>query len=150
MTQKSGFYNKLAQFNANFFEYKGFLMPESFAGYDPKKEYKVAIADSSYLRKFEIIGIDATILIQKCFHQELNRLSNQELTFITLCRNKVEKIDQGNILKICPTHFRWVGNSDNSGNFFEDKILEWNLKVKITPSTDKMNSLVDLFLAIQV
>ncbi len=112
--------------------------------YDSTKDYKLAIADTNFLCKFEIIGVDAAILVQKSFNQELNRLSNQELTFIALCQDNGEKIDEGNILKICPTHFRWVGNNDHSGNFLENLALKWNLKVKITSSTYKINSLAIL------
>ena len=119
-------------------------MAKTLENYNPEKEYKVALADTNFLRKFEIIGVDALILVQKVFNKNLNLLSDQELISLALCQKNGEKIDEGKIIKLCPTHFRWVGNSANSGNFFADQILERNLKVKITDSTDKMNSLVIL------
>ncbi len=149
MPQKSGFYNQLSQLNADFGEKDGFLIAQSFQDQTIDEECKacqekVAITDTSFLRKFEIIGVDATIFVKKIFNQDLNRLACQELTQIALFQDNGEKIDEGNILKICPTHFRWIGSSNNSGNFFTSKILEWNLKVKITDTTDKINSLAVL------
>ena len=143
---KSGFYNNLAKLTNDFKEHQGFLMANEFTNYGALKEYwncrqKVTLNDNSFFRKFEITGVDAAVLVNRCFTEELNRLSAQQICYTVLCNDSGNLIDEGFIYKICPNHFRWVGSSDAVGDFLQEKINQLNLSAYISDITQKLNNL---------
>ena len=146
LTQKSGFHPKTSELTGNFTEYNGFWMPLHYNNYGSIKEYwacrqNVAVIDLTPLRKFEITGKDAEILMQRSFTRNIKKLATGQVVYSALCYPTGGVLDEGTVFKMSNTHFRWIGGCDYGGEFLREKGLEWGLKTEVKPSTKDMHNI---------
>jgi aminomethyltransferase len=147
MTQETGFHARTSELTRDFVEYNGYWMPNSFTNHGAIAEYwacreKCIIMDLSALRKFEVIGTDAELLMQRCLTRNIRKMSDGHVMYTAMCYDTGTMIDDGTLFRLGPDNFRWIGGSDYGGEWLRTKAEELGLKnVRIKSSTDQLHNL---------
>ena len=146
MTRQSGFHDRLEALGAKFVEYKGFWLPSYFEGYGPVSEYwacrtKACVMDLSALRKFEITGPDAELLLQTAVTRDIRKLAVGQVVYTALCYPHGGMLDDATVFRLAPQAFRLVCGDDYCGEWLRKLADERGLHVRIRASTDHLHNL---------
>lgn len=146
MTRQSGFHDRLEALGAKFVEYKGFWLPSYFEGYGPVSEYwacrtKACVMDLSALRKFEITGPDAELLLQTAVTRDIRKLAVGQVVYTALCYPHGGMLDDATVFRLAPQAFRLVCGDDYCGEWLRKLADERGLHVRIRASTDQLHNL---------
>lgn len=146
MTRQTAFHDRFAALTRDFVEYKGFWLPNTFAGSDPVEEYRacregVVMMDLSALRKFEITGPDAEALCQWVLTRDVTKLGTGQVVYSAMCYPHGGMIDDGTLFRLGPDRFRWIGGSDFGGEWMREQAQALGLNVMIRGSTDQLHNL---------
>ncbi len=146
MTKETGFHNKTSQLTRNFTEYNGYWLANNFTNYGCTAEYwacreGVVVTDLSPLRKYEVVGPDAEILIQTCVTRDIRRLSAGQIVYTAMCYESGGMIDDGTVFKLGKDNFRWIGGNDTSGLWLRQQAQERNLRAWVKDSTSQLHNL---------
>lgn len=146
MTRQSGFHDRLEALGAKFVEYKGFWLPSYFEGYGPVSEYwgcrtKVCVMDLSALRKFEITGPDAELLLQAAVTRDIRKLAVGQVVYTALCYPHGGMLDDATVFRLAPQAFRLVCGDEYCGEWLRNLAVERGLQVSIRASTDQLHNL---------
>ncbi|MGH6946925.1 MAG: DUF1989 domain-containing protein, partial [Kiloniellales bacterium] len=146
MTKETGFHQRTSALTRNFVEYKGYWLPNEFTNRGAIEEYwacreKATIMDLSALRKFEVLGPDAELLLQTCLTRNVRRLSAGEVVYSALCYDTGTMIDDGTLFRLGADNFRWICGTDFCGEWLRAKAGERGLDVRVKSSTDQLHNL---------
>ena len=146
MTKETGFHTKTSELTRNYTEYNGFWLASSFTNYGATAEYwacreRAIITDLSPLRKYEVVGPDAEVLLQTCVTRDIRRLSTGQVVYTAMCYESGGMIDDGTVYKLGKDNFRWVGGSDASGLWIRQQAQERKLKAWVKDATSQLHNL---------
>jgi len=146
MTLETGFHPRTSKLTREFTEYAGHWLAQSYTNLGAVAEYwacreAVAVADLSPLRKAEVVGPDAELLLQTCVTRDMRRLSVGQVVYTALCLESGGMIDDGTVFKLGPDNFRWIGGSDESILWLRKQAQARDLKVWVKDSTAQLHNL---------
>ncbi len=146
LTRESAFYPATSKLTRSFVDYRGFWLPTCFTGEGPIAEYwacreKAAVMDLSPLRKFEVTGPDAELLLQRTVTRDIRKLTVGQVVYTALCYDHGGMIDDATVFRLGPANFRVVCGEEFTGKWLRDKAAEWGLKVWVKSSTDQLHNI---------
>lgn len=145
MTEKSAFHTSAEAAGARFVEYEGYWFPGAF-GDDIMKEYwacreRVVVMDLTALRKFDVTGPDAGVLLQSTVTRELKTLADGQVAYTAMCNEDGGMIVDGTVFRFDDHTFRWVGYTDDDGPWLTRQAERLGLDVGVEPVTDRVHNL---------
>ena len=146
LTRETGFHSRTSQHTRNFTEYEGYWLANSYTRYGAVDEYwacregAVAI-DLSALRKYEVTGPDAELLLQTCVTRDIRRLAVGQVVYTAMCYENGGMIDDGTVFRLGQNNFRWVGGSDKSGLWLREQAQLLGLQAWVRNSTEQLHNL---------
>lgn len=146
LTRETAFHARASQLTRNFTEYRGYWLPTCYSSHGPVDEYwacreHAAIMDLSPLRKFEVIGPDAEILLQTTFTRDVTKLAVGQVIYGAMCYDHGGMIDDGTVFRLGPTNFRWVCGDEYTGQWLRQQAAQRGLKAWVKSSTDHLANL---------
>jgi aminomethyltransferase len=146
LTKETGFHSRTSQHTRNFTEYQGYWLANSYTKYGAVDEYwacrEAAVAiDLSALRKYEVTGPDAELLLQTCVTRDIRRLAIGQVVYTAMCYENGGMIDDGTVFRLGQDNFRWVGGSDESGLWLREQAQQLGLQAWVRNSTDQLHNL---------
>ncbi len=146
MTKETGFHARTSALTRNFTEYAGYWLANDFTNLGAIAEYwacreGVIATDLSPLRKAEVLGPDAELLLQTCVTRDVRRLSAGRVVYTAMCQQSGGMIDDGTVFRFGKDNFRWIGGSDDSILWLRQQAKERNLKAWVKDSTDQLHNL---------
>lgn len=146
LTRASAFHPRISLLTRTFVEYRGFWLPTCYTGEGPIAEYwacreKAAVMDLSPLRKFEVTGPDAEVLLQRTATRDIRKLTVGQVVYTALCYDSGGMLDDATIFRLGPANFRVVCGEEFTGKWLRDKAAEWGLKAWVKSSTDQLHNI---------
>jgi aminomethyltransferase len=146
LTRESAFHPRTSQLTESFVEYRGFWLPHCFNNEGAIAEYwacreKLAVMDLSPLRKWEVLGPDAEVLMQRTITRDVRKLSVGQVVYTALCNETGGMIDDATVFRLGPDNFRFVGGDEYDGIWLRDVAQREGLRVFVKPSTDELHNL---------
>jgi len=146
LTKETGFHAKTSEQTRNFTEYAGYWLANSYTRHGVIDEYwgcreKAAVIDLSPLRKYEITGPDAELLLQTCVTRDIRRLTPGQVVYTAMCYENGGMIDDGTVFRLGQDNFRWIGGSDESGIWLREQAAKLGLQAWVRNSTDQLHNL---------
>ena len=146
MTQQTGFHSRTAALTRNFTEYNGYWLANDFTNLGGIAEYwacreGVVITDLSPLRKAEVVGPDAELLLQTCVTRDIRRLSAGQVVYTAMCHESGGMIDDGTVFRLRRDNLRWVGGNDHSIEWLRKQAVERGLNTWVKDSTEQLHNL---------
>lgn len=146
MTKETGFHKNTAALTRNFTEYNGYWLANSFTNHGAIAEYwacreGVIMTDLSPLRKYEVTGPDAELLLNTCVTRDIRKLAVGQVVYTAMCYESGGMIDDGTVFRLCKNNFRWIGGCDSSGLWLRQQAEKLKLRAWVKNSTTQMNNL---------
>ena len=146
LTRETGFHARTSEHTRNFTEYEGYWLANSYTQYGVLDEYwacreRAAVIDLSALRKYEVTGPDAELLMQTCVTRDIRRLSPGQIVYTAMCYDNGGMIDDGTVFRLGQDNFRWIGGSDESGIWLREQAEKLGLQAWVRNSTDQLHNL---------
>lgn len=146
LTRETAFHPRLSAMTRDYVEYRGYWLPNSFAGHGPTAEYwacreAAALIDLSPLRKFEVTGPDAEALLQHCLTRDVRKLSVGQVVYSAMCYEHGGMIDDGTLFKLGDNNFRWIGGDDFSGIWLRQQAEKMGYHAWVRSSTDQLHNI---------
>ena len=146
LTKETGFHPKTSEHTRNFTEYSGYWLANSYTKHGAISEYwacreGAAVIDLSPLRKYEVLGPDAELLLQTCVTRNIRRLAIGQVVYTAMCYENGGMIDDGTVFRLGQNNFRWIGGSDTSGIWLREQAQNLGLNVWVRNSTDQLHNL---------
>ena len=146
LTRETAFHPRLAALTRHYTEYRGYWLPTRFANDGPVEEYwacreRVALADLSPLRKFEVTGPDAEALLQYCLTRDMRRLATGQVVYTAMCYENGGMIDDGTVFRLGPNNFRWIGGDDFSGQWLREQAAKRGYHAWVRSSTEQLHNI---------
>jgi aminomethyltransferase len=146
LTKETGFHSRTLQHTRNFTEYAGYWLANSYTQHGAIDEYwacreGAVVIDLSPLRKYEVLGPDAELLLQTCVTRDVRRLAVGQVVYTAMCYENGGMIDDGTVFRLGQDNFRWVGGSDESGIWLREQAQKLGLHVWVRNSTDQLHNL---------
>ncbi len=146
LTKETGFHTRTQQHTRKFTEYAGYWLANSYVQHGAIDEYwacreGVAVIDLSPLRKYEVLGPDAELLLQTCVTRDIRRLAIGQVVYTAMCYENGGMIDDGTVFRLGQDNFRWVGGSDESGIWLREQAQKLGLQAWVRNSTDQLHNL---------
>ncbi len=146
LTKETGFHSRTSALSRDFVNYEGYWLPNSYRDHGPTNEYwacrQAAVAiDLSPLRKYEVLGPDAELLMQTCLTRDIRRLTTGQVVYTAMCYHNGTMIDDGTVFKLSQNNFRWIGGSDTSGLWLRQQAQDRGLQVWVKESTNQLHNL---------
>jgi aminomethyltransferase len=145
LTRQSGFHPRTSALTRNFVDYRGFWLATCYTGEGPIAEYwacreRAVVMDLSALRKFEVIGPDAEVLMQMAVTRDVTKLAVGQIVYTAMCYETGGMIDDGTVFRLGPTNFRWVCGDDYCGVWLRELAAKFGLKAWVKSSTDQLHN----------
>ena len=120
LTEHSAFHERTSELTRQFVVARDVWLPQSYESSRSHEEYDacrnaVTIQDMSSIRKFDVLGPDAEVLLQKTMTRDINKLSVNRGIYALMCDDAGNVIDDGTLFRLTPDTFRWCCASDDSG-----------------------------------
>lgn len=146
LTRETAFHPRLSAMTRDYVEYRGYWLPNSFAGHGPTAEYwacreAAALIDLSPLRKFEVTGPDAEALLQHCLTRDVRKLSVGQVVYSAMCYEHGGMIDDGTLFRLGDNNFRWIGGDDFSGIWLRQQAEKMGYHAWVRSSTDQLHNI---------
>ena len=146
LSRETGFHPRTSQLTRNFTEYRGFWLPSSFTKSGPIDEYwacreRAVAIDLSALRKFEVVGPDAEVLLQHTLTRNVRRLAVGQVVYSAMCYENGGMLDDGTAFRMGPESFRWVCGDDYCGVWLREQAKTLGLHAWVKSSTDQLHNL---------
>jgi len=146
LTKETGFHSKTLQHTRNFTEYAGYWLANSYTKHGAIGEYwacreAAVVIDLSPLRKYEVLGPDAELLMQTCVTRNIRRLAVGQVVYTAMCYENGGMIDDGTVFRLGQDNFRWIGGNDESGIWLREQAQKLGLEVWVRSSTDQLHNL---------
>ena len=101
----------------------------------------MVIIDLSPLRKYEVTGPDAELLMQTCVTRDVRRLATGQVVYTAMCYENGGMVDDGTVFRLGQNNFRWIGGSDDSGLWLREQAQKLGLEAWVRNSTDQLHNL---------
>ncbi|MEM7562173.1 MAG: DUF1989 domain-containing protein [Pseudomonadota bacterium] len=146
MTKETGFHSRTSEHTRNFTEYAGYWLANSYTKYGAIDEYwacreGAVVIDLSPLRKYEVTGPDAELLMQTCVTRNIRRLAVGQVVYTAMCYENGGMIDDGTVFRLGQDNFRWIGGCDTSGIWLREQAAKLGLQAWVRNSTDQLHNL---------
>lgn len=146
MTKDTAFHERTSTLTRHFVEYKGYWLPHVYSSNGAIEEYwacreKAVVMDLSPLRKFEVTGPDAEILMNHVLTRDVTKLSIGQVVYSAMCYPHGGMIDDGTLFRLGRDNFRWVGGDDYGGIWIREQAEKAGMKVMVRSSTDQLHNL---------
>ena len=146
LTKETGFHPRTSRLTRNFSDYNGYWLADAYTGHGAVAEYwacrqAAAVIDLSPLRKYEVSGPDAELLLQTCVTRDVRRLSDGQVVYTAMCYDTGGMIDDGTVFRLSRQNFRWIGGDDASGLWLRRQAQERGLRAWVKDSTDQLHNL---------
>ena len=145
MTKETGFHKNTSKLTKNFDNYNGYWLPLEYENLGAIKEYwqcreAVAMIDLAPLRKFEVYGQDAEVLMQYALTKDVRKLAVGQVVYSAMCYDNGCMIDDGTLFRLDDNNFRWIGGSDDGGKHLRKIAEDRGLDVRVKSSTDQLHN----------
>lgn len=146
MTQETAFHPETSARTRNMVEYRGYWLPNAYAGAGPIDEYwacreRAAVIDLSPLRKWEVTGPDAEALMQWVLTRDVKKLAAGQVVYSAMCYEHGGMIDDGTLFRLGRDQFRWIGGDAFGGIWIREQAEKLGLKVMVRSSTDQLHNI---------
>lgn len=146
MTKETGFHPRTSALTRNFSEYRGYWLPDSFTNHGELAEYwacreKATVMDLSPLRKVEVVGPDAEVLLQQTLTRNVRRLAVGQVVYSAMCYDTGGMIDDGTLFRLGGQNFRWIGGDDYGGIWLREQAKTLGLNAWVKSSSDQLHNL---------
>ncbi len=146
LTQETGFHSRTSEHTRNFTEYAGYWLANSYTNHGAVDEYlacreAAVVIDLSPLRKYEVTGPDAELLLQTCVTRDIRRLAVGQVVYTAMCYENGGMIDDGTVFRLGQNNFRWIGGSDESGIWLREQAEALGLRAWVRNSTEQLHNL---------
>jgi len=146
MTRETGFHARTSQHTRNFTEYAGYWLANSYTKHGVIDEYwacreGAVVTDLSPLRKYEITGPDAELLMQTCVTRDMRRLTPGQVVYTAMCYENGGMIDDGTVFRLGRDNFRWIGGNDESGIWLREQANKLGLQSWVRNSSNQLHNL---------
>ncbi len=146
LTKETGFHTRTLQHTRNFTEYAGYWLANSYTKHGAIDEYwacreGAVVIDLSPLRKYEVLGPDAELLMQTCVTRNIRRLAVGQVVYTAMCYENGGMIDDGTVYRLGQDNFRWIGGSDESGIWLREQAEKLGIEAWVRNSTDQLHNL---------
>ncbi|MBY6139441.1 aminomethyltransferase family protein [Leisingera daeponensis] len=136
ISQNSAFHERLEPLTQHFAPARDLWAPVSFPSHGTTGEYwacrnAVTVQDMSGLRKYDIAGPDAEVLLQRATTRNVAKLAVWRGSYTLMCDEAGTVIDDGTLFRLAPDLFRWCCGSEESGRVLETLAQEMGLQVRI-------------------
>jgi aminomethyltransferase len=146
LTKETGFHPRTSALTRNIAEYRGYWLPTSYNNRGAIDEYwacreKAVMIDLSPLRKFEVLGPDAEVLLQHVLTRNVRRLAVGQVVYSAMCYPHGGMLDDGTLLRLGPDNFRWIGGDDYGGLWMREEAKRLGYRVWIKSSTNQLHNI---------
>lgn len=147
LTKHTAFHPRTSALTRQFTEYRGYWVPSSYDGHGALEEYwacreRAAIMDLSPLRKFEVLGPDAEMLLQRCVTRNIRKLSHGQVVYSAVCNETGGMIDDCTVFRLGDTNFRFVSGDEYTGTWLREQAERLELdRVWVKHSTDQLHNI---------
>ena len=146
LTQETAFHPRTSALTRNFTEYRGYWLPTCFRNNGAVEEYyacreRAIVTDLSPLRKFEVLGPDAEVLMQWTLTRNVRKLAVGQVVYSSMCYPHGGMMDDGTLLRLGHDNFRWIGGDDYGGIWLREQAQKLGLKVWVKSSTDQIHNI---------
>ncbi len=146
LTKETGFHSRTSKHTRNFTEYEGYWLANSYTKHGALDEYwacreGAVVIDLSALRKYEVTGPDAELLLQTCVTRNIRRLAVGQVVYTAMCYENGGMIDDGTVFRLGQDNFRWIGGNDESGIWLREQAEKLGLQAWVRNSTGQLNNL---------
>jgi glycine cleavage system T protein (aminomethyltransferase) len=146
LTRETAFHSRTSTLTESFVEYRGYWLPHCYNNEGAIAEYwacreKLAVMDLSPLRKWEILGPDAEMLMQWTVSRDIRKLAIGQVVYTALCNETGGMIDDATVFRLGQDNFRFVGGDEYDGIWMRELAERLGLKVWIKPTTDQLHNL---------
>jgi len=120
LTEHSAFHERTSALTRQYTVARDVWLPQSFEATRSIEEYHacreaVTVQDMSSLRKFDVLGPDAEVLLQEAITRDVTKLSTNRGVYALMCDDTGSIIDDGTLFRLTDNTFRWCCGSDDSG-----------------------------------
>jgi aminomethyltransferase len=98
------------------------------------------VMDLSPLRKWEVLGPDAELLIQHAITRDARRLAVGHVVYTAVCNETGGMIDDATVFRLGDDNFRFIGGDPYDGVWLKELAERPGLKVWVKPSTDELHN----------
>ncbi|MGI9030108.1 MAG: DUF1989 domain-containing protein [Ilumatobacteraceae bacterium] len=146
LTKETGFMPRWNALTRRVTEYRGYWLPTSFSGNGMLEEYwacreRAAVMDLSPLRKYEITGPDAEVLVQATVTRDIRKLAVGQVVYTAMCNHHGGVMDDVTIFRLGDDLFRLVGGEPHDGVWLREQATRMGLRVWVKESTDQLHNL---------
>lgn len=143
LTKETAFHACFARHTRAFSEYRGYWLASHFNNGGVVDEYWAAreaavITDLSPLRKFEVTGPDAEVLMQYAVTRDIGKLAQGQVVYTAMCYEHGGMLDDGTVFRLGPNNFRWIGGDEYGGEHLRQLAGKLDLKCWVRSSTDQL------------
>jgi aminomethyltransferase len=136
ISQESAFHDRLAPLTQHFAPARDLWVPVSYPAHGTLGEYwacrqAVTVQDMSGLRKYDIIGPDAEVLMQLATTRNVAKLPVWRGAYTLMCDESGSVIDDGTLFRLAPEIFRWCCGSEESGRALQELADTRGLQVRV-------------------
>ena len=145
MTKETGFHPRTSDLTRDFVEYRGYWLPDCFEGEGTIAEYwacreRAAIMDLSPLRKWEVVGPDAELLMQRAITRDARKLSVGQVTYTAVCNETGGMLDDATVYRLADDNFRFVTGDEYTGVHLRELAEAESLRAWVKQSTDELHN----------
>ncbi|MDQ6816819.1 MAG: DUF1989 domain-containing protein [Actinomycetota bacterium] len=145
LTRETAFHSRTSALTKSFVEYRGYWLPHCFNNEGAIAEYwacreKLAVMDLSPLRKWEVLGPDAELLMQQTVTRDIRKLAVGQVVYTALCNETGGMIDDATVFRMADNNFRFVGGDEYDGIWLREVAERQGLRAWIKPSTDQLHN----------
>jgi glycine cleavage system T protein (aminomethyltransferase) len=146
LSKETAFHPRTSQLTTSFVEYRGYWLPHCFNNEGAIAEYwacreKAVVMDLSPLRKWEVLGPDGELLMQRTVTRNIRRLAVGQVVYTALCNETGGMIDDATVFRLGDDNFRFVGGDAYDGVWLKQQAETMGLKAFVKPSTDQLHNL---------
>ena len=146
MTKETAFHSRTSALTRDLVEYRGYWLPDCFEGEGTIAEYwacreAAVVMDLSPLRKFEVLGPDAEMLIQRAITRNARKLSVGQVTYTAVCNETGGMLDDATVYRLADDNFRFVAGDPYTGVHLTKLAEAESMRVWVKPSTDQLHNL---------
>lgn len=145
MTQETAFHPRTSELTRDFVEYRGYWLPDCYAGEGTIAEYwacreRAVIMDLSPLRKWEVLGPDAELLIQRAITRDARKLSVGQVTYTAVCNETGGMLDDATVYRLGDDNFRFVAGDEYTGVHLAKLAEAEGMRAWVKASTDQLHN----------
>ncbi|MFA3919876.1 DUF1989 domain-containing protein [Ruegeria hyattellae] len=136
LSQESAFHERLGPLTQHFAPARDLWAPVSFPSHGTLGEYwacreAVTLQDMSGLRKFDVIGPDAEMLLQLATTRNVFKLPVWRGSYTLMCDEMGSVIDDGTLFRLAHDLFRWCCGTEESGRALQTLAEKHGFQVRI-------------------